>query len=414
MNKPIEPSAVTYAPAHSSNSLDSSVPSAATFDWIARLVGVNTVSSESNLGLIEMARDFLYRQGAQCDLTYDRDRRKANLFATLGEGRGPGIVLSGHTDVVPVVGQAWDSDPFIVRHDAGNLYGRGTADMKGFIAASLAQAPYFARQPLPGPIHYALSYDEEVGCFGAMQLVADLQERGIKPACCIVGEPTGMQPIVAHKGVHRFTCCVTGKEAHSAMPNLGVNAIEYAAELVLIIRNIAHELARTEVRDYGFPVPYTTLQTTMLSGGTGQNIIPKQCELFVDVRTLPNQSFETLYAQVQEQAAPIRQRMKLASTEADIVFNYICGVPAFGVGEQEKIVQLAKKLARSNRIERVSFGTEAGLFARAGIPSIIIGPGDIDVAHRPNEFVSLAQLAQCETFLQRLATPSSFALEVAA
>ncbi len=383
-------------------------PSEATLDWVNRLVEINTVSSQSNLALIELVRDYLKSLGAVCDLTYDKEQRKANLFATLGQGSAPGIVLSGHTDVVPVIGQAWDTDPFKVHQQDGRLYGRGTADMKGFIAASLAQAPFFAAANLPGPIHYALSYDEEVGCFGAMQLVANLQERGIKPAACVVGEPTGMQPIVAHKGTHRFTCCVTGKEAHSALPNLGVNAIEYAAELVLLIRSIAHEFARTEQRDYGFPVPYTTLQTTMLNGGTGQNIVPKQCELFVDVRTLPNQSFEALYARIQQEAKPIAARMKLESSEADITFAYVCGVPAFGVDEQAKIVQLAKRLARSDRYERVSFGTEAGLFSRAGIPTIILGPGAIDDAHRPNESVSLTQLAQCEQFLQRLAAPSSF------
>jgi acetylornithine deacetylase len=385
-----------------------SSPSQATLDWTAQLVGINTVSSESNLGLIELARDFLRTQGAVCDLTYDKEQRKANLFATLGAGAAPGIVLSGHTDVVPVAGQAWDTNPFQVHQKAGRLYGRGTADMKGFIAAALAQAPFFASANLPGPIHYALSYDEEVGCFGAMQLVADLQARGIKPAACVVGEPTGMQPIVAHKGTHRFTCCVTGKEAHSALPNLGVNAIEYAAELVLLIRSIAHEFARTEQRDYGFPVPYTTLQTTMLNGGTGQNIVPKQCELFVDVRTLPTQSFDALYQRIQQAAKPIEARMKSESAEASIKFDFVCGVPSFGVDEQAKIVQLAQRLARSDRYERVSFGTEAGLFARAGIPTIIMGPGAIDDAHRPNESVSLEQLAQCEVFLQRLAQPSSF------
>jgi acetylornithine deacetylase len=384
------------------------VPSGATLDWIERLVGINTVSSESNLGLIELARDYLKSQGAHCDLTYDKDGRKANLFATLGEGAAAGIVLSGHTDVVPVVGQAWDTDPFQIHRSEGRLYGRGTADMKGFIAASLAAAPFFAAADLPGPIHYALSYDEEVGCFGAQQLVANLQDRGIKPAACIVGEPTGMQPIVAHKGTHRFTCCVTGKEAHSALPNLGVNAIEYAAELVLLIRSIGHEFARTEQRDYGFPVPYTTLQTTMLNGGTGQNIVPKQCELFVDVRTLPTQSFDALYERIKTEAKPIEARMKAESIESSIVFNFVCGIPSFGVDEQAKIVQLAKRLARSDRYERVSFGTEAGLFSRAGIPTIIMGPGAIDDAHRPNESVALEQLAQCEVFLRRLASPSSF------
>ncbi len=393
------------------NSIESTArPSLATLDWLTSLVGIDTVSAHSNLGLIETVRDHLQGQGIRCDLTYDASRGKANLFATIGGGAAPGIVLSGHTDVVPVVGQAWDTDPFAAVEKNGRIYGRGSADMKGFIAACIANAPYFANANLPGPIHFALSYDEEVGCFGAVELLADLKERGIRAAACIVGEPTGMQPIVAHKGTHRFSCCVRGKEAHSALPNLGVNAIEYAAELVLLVRSMAQEFAETETRDFGFPVPYTTLQTTIMNGGTGQNIIPKQCDLLVDVRTLPMTSFESIYQRIQNEGLAIAKRMQAIDPNTGVDFEFVCSIPAFSVDEQSELVKLAKRLARSDRFERVSFGTEAGLFARAGIPTVVIGPGAIDEAHRPNESVSLEQLAQAEKFLQRLAHPSSFSL----
>jgi acetylornithine deacetylase len=353
--------------------------------------------------------------GISSDLTYDRTARKANLFATIvggsaaGNARAPGIVLSGHTDVVPVAGQDWHSDPFVLTEKGGRLYGRGSADMKGFIAACVAHADYFANAPLFAPIHFALSYDEEIGCFGAQQLLANLRDKGIAPAACIVGEPTGMQPIVAHKGTHRFECCVRGKEAHSALPNLGVNAIEYAAELVMLIRAMAQDFAQHEMRDYGFPVPHSTVQTTIMNGGTGQNIIPRECKFLVDVRTLPNQSFENFYEKVKAHGAEIAQRMKKIDPQTGIDFEFVCSIPAFSIDEQSALVQLAKQLARSRQFERVSFGTEAGLFMRSGIPTVVIGPGGIDEAHRPNESVPLDQLAQCEEFLKRLALPSSFA-----
>jgi acetylornithine deacetylase len=220
-------------------------PSQTTLDLTKTLVGFNTVSRESNLGLIEWSRDYLAGLGVKSRLTYDKSAKKANLFATLGEGRKPGIVLSGHTDVVPVDGQDWATDPFTATEIDGRLYGRGTADMKGFIAVALAYAPKFLASNMTGAVHLALSYDEEVGCFGAQNLIADLAELGIKPAGCIVGEPTGMHPIVAHKGTHRFRCCVKGKEAHSAMPHLGVNSIEYAAQIVLFIKQMGKILCRS-------------------------------------------------------------------------------------------------------------------------------------------------------------------------
>ena len=381
-------------------------PSQAVLDTLRVLVGFNTVSRESNLGLIEWARDALARHGLKPRLTYDADGRKANLFATVGDGDAPGMVLSGHTDTVPVDGQAWDTDPFILSGQDGRLYGRGTADMKGFIAVALASVPKMLAGGSRRPIHLALSYDEEVGCFGVQRMLQDLRQHGIKPGGCIVGEPSSMQPIVAHKGTHRFRCCVRGLDAHSALPNLGVNAIEFAAKIVVRLREIGERYARLETRDYGFPVPYTTMQTTMMSGGIAQNVIPRDCEFLVDVRTLPGTGFDRIYEEVQAYAKTLESEMREGcvadASHTGIGFEFIAGIDGFTVDENAEIVKLAARLAHSTHTTKVSFGTEAGIFAGWGVPTVVLGPGSIEQAHQPNEYVEMSQLAQCERFVERL------------
>jgi acetylornithine deacetylase len=377
-------------------------PSERTLEILRTLVGFDTVSHNSNLGLIEWVRDLLARQGVASRLTYDADRRKANLFATVGAPRPGGLILSGHTDVVPVEGQAWTSDPFTLTEREGKLFGRGSADMKGFIASALAMVPDMLAADLPAPIHLALSYDEEVGCFGARGLIADLQEAGFAPAGCIVGEPTLMAPIVSHKGTWRLRCCVRGREAHSAMPTHGVNAIEYAAELVVFMRDIAARFVREETHDTDFPVPFSTIQTTTIAGGTAQNIVPNACELVVDLRTMPQTSFETLHQEILDFAARLDARMKAAFPETGMQVEFLAGVPAFVVADTAPIVHYARRLARTQGAGKVTFGTEAGLFSQAGIPTVVLGPGSIDDAHRPDEFVSLEQMAACDAFMKRI------------
>jgi len=377
-------------------------PSERTLEILRTLVGFDTVSHNSNLGLIEWVRDLLARQGVASRLTYDADRRKANLFATVGAPRPGGLILSGHTDVVPVEGQDWTSDPFTLTERDGKLFGRGSADMKGFIASALAMVPDMLAADLPAPIHLALSYDEEVGCFGARGLIADLQEAGFAPAGCIVGEPTLMAPIVSHKGTWRLRCCVRGREAHSAMPTHGVNAIEYAAELVVFMRDIAARFVREETHDADFPVPFSTIQTTTIAGGTAQNIVPNACELVVDLRTMPQTSFETLHQEILDFAARLDARMKAAFPETGMQVQFLAGVPAFVVADTAPIVHYARRLARTQGAGKVTFGTEAGLFSQAGIPTVVLGPGSIDDAHRPDEFVSLEQMAACDAFMKRI------------
>jgi acetylornithine deacetylase len=377
-------------------------PSAELMTMIEQLVAFPTVSRDSNLGLIEWVRDYLTGMGVSSRLTYDSTGKKANLFATVGEGSRAGLVLSGHTDVVPVDGQAWDTDPFTATVAGDKLFGRGTADMKGFIANALLLVPKYLAAKTDAPLHIALSYDEEVGCIGVRSLIKDLTEMGLKTAGCIVGEPTMMQPIIAHKGTHRFRCCITGREAHSSYTTQGVNSIEYAARIIVYIRQMADRLAQLESRDYSFTVPFTTLQTGTIKGGIASNIVPKDCEFNFEARTMPGASADRLYQEIQDFAATLLPEMKRVEPNAVIAFEMLASAPGMSAEESDAIVQLAVGLSRNKPNGAVSYGTEAGLFHQSGIPSVICGPGDIEQAHRPNEFVSLEQLAQCEQFMARL------------
>jgi len=380
--------------------------SASAREMIERLISFNTVSRDSNLGLIEWVRDYLQSHGAKTRLTHDSSGKKANLFATLGDSPKPGLILSGHTDVVPVDGQAWDTDPFAATEQNGRLYARGSADMKGFIGIALSQAPKFVAalnaNRLDAPLHYALSYDEEVGCLGVRGLIKDLQDNGIRPAGCVVGEPTSMQPIIAHKGTHRFRCAVHGREAHSSYVTHGVNAIEYAARLVVYIRQIADRLAQLETRDYGFTVPYSTLSTGLIRGGIAANVVPKDCEFSFDMRVLPNASPDALYQEIRSYAEALAREMQAVDPESRIDLVWASQTIGLAAAETDAIVQWAMQLSQNPTVGKVSYGTEAGLFQQMGVPSVICGPGDIAQAHRPNEFVALEQLAQCETFMNRI------------
>jgi acetylornithine deacetylase len=382
------------------------VPSAASRAMIERLIAFNTVSRDSNLGLIEWVRDYLQGLGAKTRLTHDATGKKANLFATLGDSNKPGLILSGHTDVVPVDGQDWNTDPFIATERDGKLFARGSADMKGFIGIALTQAPKFVaalnENRLDAPLHYALSYDEEVGCLGVRGLIRDLEENAIRPAGCVVGEPTSMQPIIAHKGTHRFRCCVHGREAHSSYVTHGVNAIEYAARLVVFIRQIADRLAQIEQRDYGFTVPYTTLSTGLIHGGIAANVVPKDCVFQFDMRTLPQASPDALYQEIRTYAETLAGEMRRSDANSGIDLQWMSQTAGLAAAESDAIVQWAMQLSRNATVGKVCYGTEAGLFQKMGVPTVICGPGDIAEAHRPNEFVALDQLAQCESFMDRI------------
>jgi len=376
----------------------------ASIEMIRSLVGFNTISSEPNLELIQFARDILAGLGAECRLFPDASGTKANLYATLGPPDRPGIMLSGHTDVVPVEGQDWHTDPFELAEKEGRLYGRGTSDMKSFIAVALALAPEFVERGLETPVHFALSHDEEVGCVGVRSLVSAFAHMPVKPAMCIVGEPTGMQVVTAHKGKLAMETKVHGLECHSALAPSGVNAVEYAAELVVFLKGMARRLAAEGPHDDAYDVPFTTVHVGRIGGGTALNIVPRDCRLEWETRHLPAQDPEALLAEVMAFAKDrLEPGMRAIDGGTGFSWERISSLPGLDTDPGEAVVTLVKELAGRNDHSKVAFGTEAGLFSGgAGIPTAICGPGSIDQAHKPNEFITLDQVAACEAFMRRL------------
>ncbi|OOW00792.1 acetylornithine deacetylase [Pseudomonas sp. MF4836] len=374
-------------------------------ELLAKLVGFDTTSRESNLHLIEFVRDYLAGFGVPCELIFNEPRSKANLFATLGPPQVPGIVLSGHTDVVPVDGQAWSVAPFELSEHDGKLYGRGTADMKGYIACVLAAVPRFLAAPLRMPLHIALSYDEEVGCLGVRSLLAELERRPHKPLLCIIGEPTELKPVLGHKGKLAMRCDVHGAACHSAYAPQGVNAIEYAAELIGELGRIGARLRRPELHDPRFDPPYSTVQTGLISGGKALNIVPADCRFDFEVRALPNQDPRQVAEQLrhfaQQQLVP---RMQAVDGASGIGFSELSAYPGLATDADSQAARWIAQFCGSSEFGTVAFGTEGGLFDAVGIPTVICGPGSMDQGHKPDEFVSLAQLAGCDAMLERLAS----------
>ena len=368
------------------------------------LVRMNTVSENSNLQLIDLAQSHLAALGVKSRITYNAERTKANLFATLGEGKPAGVIISGHTDTVPWDGQDWSVDPLsaVVQHE--RLYGRGSADMKSFIAIALSNAKRFLESDSPFAVHFAFSYEEEIGCFGVKELIADMRDAGIKPLACIVGEPTSMVPAIAHKGVYRYKCCVRGKEAHSSLTPKSVNAIEMAARVIGKVRDMAEDFERSEPRYEGFDVPFSTASVGQFHGGIADNVVPRDAEFRYEFRDLPTADAKRMQSDVLAYAASIEPAMKKVAPDAGFRFETICEIPSFLGAAGDPITLLAQRLAGEDRTTLVAFGTEAGLFKNAGIPTVVCGPGSIEQAHQPDEFVSLEQLARCELFMERLAT----------
>ena len=367
------------------------------------LVRINTVSANSNLELIHFIRDELLHLGVTSRLSFNSEKTKANLFATLGEGKPAGIILSGHTDTVPWDGQDWSVDPLSATVKDGRLYGRGSADMKSFIAIALAHAGMFLESQAPFAVHLSFSYDEETGCFGIKELIADMKDAGIKPVACIVGEPTLMIPAIAHKGVYRYKCCVRGKEAHSSLTPQSVNAIEMAARLVGKLRDMAEGFEKTEPRYEGFDVPFSTASVGQFHGGIADNVVPRDAEFRYEFRDLPTADVHAMQAQVVAHAKALEPAMKKVAPEAGFSFETICEVPSFLGSEDDAVTRMAHRLANEQRTTLVAFGTEAGVFKRAGIPTVVCGPGSITQAHQPDEYVELEQLARCEAFMRGLA-----------
>jgi acetylornithine deacetylase len=368
------------------------------------LVRMNTISANSNLQLIELAQSHLAALGVKSRITYNAERTKANLFATLGEGKPAGVIVSGHTDTVPWDGQDWSVDPLSATVRDGRLYGRGSADMKSFIAVALANAERFLASEAPFAVHFAFSYEEEIGCFGVKELIADMRDAGIKPLACIVGEPTSMVPAIAHKGVYRYRCCVRGKEAHSSLTPKSVNAIEMAARVIGKVRDMAEGFERDEPRYEGFDVPFSTASVGQFHGGIADNVVPRDAEFRYEFRDLPTADAKRMQQEVLAYAGSLEPAMKKVAPDAGFSFDTICEIPSFLGSANDAITKLAQRLSGEERTTLVAFGTEAGLFKNAGIPTVVCGPGSIEQAHQPDEYVSLEQLARCELFMHRLAS----------
>ncbi|AZC27158.1 acetylornithine deacetylase [Pseudomonas sessilinigenes] len=373
-------------------------------ELLARLVGFATVSRDSNLELIAFIRDYLAGLGVDSELIYNPERTKANLFASIGPDDRGGIVLSGHTDVVPVDGQAWTVEPFVLSEREGRLYGRGTADMKGFIAAVLAAVPTLLRRPLRLPVHLAFSYDEEVGCLGVRPMLARLQARAHRPLLCLIGEPTELRPVLGHKGKLAMRCQVRGAACHSAYAPQGVNAIEYAARLIGKLGEIGTRLAQPQHHDRRFDPPFTTLQTGIIRGGRALNIVPQDCQFDFEVRTLPGfdpqQVVDELQDYAQQQLLP---GMRAVQADTAIDLQPLSAYPGLATAPDSEAAELLALLSGSREFGTVAFGTEGGLFHEAGIPTVVCGPGSMDQGHKPDEFISLEQLAACDALLLRLA-----------
>ena len=374
-----------------------------TREILARLIGFPTVSKDSNLALIDWADAYLRGLGARTDITTNVDGTKANLFATIGPDIDGGVVLSGHTDVVPVEGQAWSSGPFEAVERDGAIYGRGACDMKGFIACALALAPRFAEAELDRPLHLALSYDEETGCLGAPVMLARLAETGRKPKVCIVGEPTSMKVIEGHKGCHEYTTRFRGLEGHGSKPEAGVNAVEYAARYIGELIATAHDLRARAPEDSPFDPPCSTISTGAIRGGIAHNVIPNTCEVDWDFRPINAEDAGWVDDRMRAYAEDVLlPAMRVVDPDAAIETETVGEVAGLEPLEGSEAVRLVTQLTGSNVTGTVPFGTEAGLFQAQGIHTVVCGPGSIDQAHKPDEFVTLDQLQQCLDMIERL------------
>ncbi len=373
-----------------------------TISILERLVAFDTVSSRSNVELIDWVANRLEDQGAKAFVQHGDEPGKANLYATLGPDAPGGIMLSGHSDVVPVAGQDWSTDPFVLTERDGRLYGRGSADMKGFIACCVEAAPRILAAKLSVPVHIALSYNEESNMHGMRLLAAHLAASASRPAACVIGEPTLMQVVVANKGAAIYRCRVRGHSVHSSLRDQGVSAVEMAAEVVVYLNALQRRLNEAERHD-GFEFPHTSVHAGMIHGGTAHNITAKDCEITFEVRALPGVSAAAIVALVREHCArELVPRMRAVSPDCDIVIDEILDAPGLDERGNGELARRLMPLCNCHALGRVSFGTEAGMLQEIGVPTVVCGPGEIRVAHQPDEYVEIDQLARCRGFLDTL------------
>jgi len=373
-------------------------------DILKSLVGFDTTSFKSNLDLIAFIKNYLNIHKIKSTLVYDSSGKKANLYATIGSSSEGGIMLSGHTDIVPITDQAWTYDPFHLTQKDNKLYGRGTADMKGFLALILSRVPKMISANLSKPIHLAFSYDEEVGCVGVHRLLDFINSNSIKPVFCIVGEPTSMEVVIGHKGKCAYQVVVKGLACHSGQAPFGVNAVDYAAKLISYIAEIAKEKSIKGPFDYDYEVPYSTLHTGVISGGTILNIVPDSCQFEFEIRHLiednPKELINKIKLYAKENLLP---NMHKVSSKTDIHFKEKVTYPGLLIDANSEPVRYVKKLLNNEKHKKVIFGSEGGLFQeKLNLPTVVCGPGSIDQAHKANEYISIDQLEKGGKFLDDL------------
>lgn len=374
-----------------------------TIGILSALAGLNTVSREPNIDLIAYVSGLLDKAGIDHQIIRDETGGKANLFATVGPAERPGVMLSGHTDVVPVDGQNWTVPPFQLTDKDGKLFGRGTADMKGFVAAALNCALKAKNRTLKTPLHLALSYDEELGCLGVGSLIDMLEQSPHRPLFCIVGEPTNLAVATGHKGKTGLRATFTGKEAHSALAPTGLNAIHLAADFIQAVRAEQARLAERGARDGDYDVPYTTLHVGGIKGGVALNIVPNHCEVLFEIRNLAADDPQAILAGLRKTAGDIVAAARRSAPEADITIETFNAYPGLNTPPNAAIVDFVKGLTGASGTIKVAFGTEGGLFdQRLGVPVVVCGPGSMDQGHKPDEFVTHEQLQRCDAMLDAL------------
>ncbi len=371
---------------------------------LKRLIAYDTTSHLSNLDLMGFVQELLEHHGIQSQLIYNEEKTKANLHAIIGRTDVPGIILSGHTDVVPVADQNWSSDPFELTEKDDIYYGRGTCDMKGFIAVVLGKLPKITSASLKTPLHLAFSYDEEIGCVGVRDMVDVIaNDLEVRPKMCLVGEPTSMQVINGHKAINRVKCDIAGHECHSSLAPYGVNAVEMGGELISYIRKLARRFQHEGPFNMEYDPPYTTLNAGVFHGGTAVNIVPNKGALDFEMRSIPEHDPEEIINEIRDYAYRILEpQMKDKDPNAGFTFDQSVSTPGLSTPNDAEVVKLAQNLSGENSTHKVSFATEAGLFQHSGIPTVVCGPGSIEQAHKPDEFVTKDQLIKCERFIDGL------------
>ena len=372
-------------------------------DILERLLAFDTVSSRPNMALMTYVKGLLEEAGLAVTLVPDAEGGKANLYASTGPAGAGGVMLSGHTDVVPVEGQTWTKPPFALTEADGRYYGRGSADMKGFVACAIVAMLDAAKRPLKVPLHLALSYDEEIGCMGVRSLIDLLETAPVKPRFCIVGEPTGMQVATGHKGKVALRATCTGREGHSALAPMALNALHLAADFIGAVRRLQAEVAATGLKDGDYDVPYSTLHVGKMSGGVQVNIVPNHAVLDFEIRSLAGEDVAGLIRRLEAEAEAIVAPLRAEFPEAAIKVERLWDYPGLGTPSDAAVVNFVKGLTGANGTIKVAFGTEGGLFdQRLGVPTVICGPGSMAQGHKPDEYVSVEQMDRCQAMLAEL------------